>query len=993
MIVPNHAFACLFTCAKPEYCSEYNPDRPFADRSLGTCMPCKVEGCKYCTKVDECKVCHDGFVLVTDDDGNQSCVFYMDKAGVFDKIATGVIIVIAIVVVLGMIWGCCGGGHPDAEVNAYAIVRARRHRHLCKTLRWELSNKRNAVQWLSLAFNFHRQNICGVGLSLFYNSVVFTMCVAFVIWMVTSMVYAGSGVQTALSSFDSDPLDLYTNGLLPQNGAPAVVISRLYVCHGKSHENLHNTLNEFATMNFFGLGVLWVVLFGMLLFFTKRQKVNTAIFNSKNATMADYALRITGLPKDFTEEADLKAWLEGEFRKACPGKFPRPPLIEDMGKTQGDVKKDREDTPIEVYGVSLCYDYLKEWGPVDDILMNMNMRLEVQAAEEANASEAVDDKYRRFLTTKNLGGDKAVQERIKKDRDQVKKWFEGTAEERLKTNGEAFCVFNWNEDLDRVLKEYSREGSSLKNLCHPRNPGQPIEILFVNSEPPSVNWQFLGTPLSVKAIIKGLAFIACLILIVLCCILIPYYQFILKPYGALGSMASGTKTAVMGQVVGGLNTIVQIQIWMTSFNVGFHRRENMDRMVLVCNVILIFINIGFTIVVSSFQAYSKEADPHPMRDFVSLDDLEPIATENAIAMSTFQMMMPGFFFSGNLTMLVMAGIWPWIFNNFLAKLIYVWRALPWPLLKVVRVILPWAPDDLGHYPLWRAERALEPMEIQIGDYANLIVIPSVCMVTLFTVSPFTSQMFYCMLVWSIFYYFFLRYLHLRFCKRCYYTTNNVDNFVNILMGIPLSLVAAAWCQWGLRARILFPDLDYGVKFGMIWLVFALSFALWVAAYFHGVKPFKDDLGYEEEEKLTFREVKENLFYSWFNCNPVFVLKCAFLWQDEKGNMEEAWKKNPHPIASGEDPTKVRWFQVGKEYLFLKAERQHLAFPVYWGGGWPGDILEFETYLEMALNSLTAACSKLRCARRDAKADQEGESELTTQLLDTGADNARGVAAA
>jgi len=985
-IAPNHAFACLFSCAQANKCWEGNPDRPFADKKMKSCMPCGIYGCRYCDTTTTCIECHDDFVLKTSEDGTHQCVFWMDKDGMFEMISMALAVLVGTLIVLGVIWGCCCGGHPEADVNAYAIFRARRHRHMCKTLWWQLSNKRSAVDWVNPGFNVHKKNICGVGLALFYNSVLFTILFSLIVFSVTYMVYERSGVQAALSNFDEEPSDLYWNGLVPRTGAPSVVVSRLYVCAGEDQAHLKDTIAEFATANFYGMGVLWLILFCVLFVFAKQQKVRAAVFNSQNATMADYALRVTGLPKDLVDEADLREWLEGVFRKACPGKFSRPPEVEDGGKLTGDVLKDRNDTPIEVFGVSICYDYLRDWGPVDDILMNMNMRLEVEDAKEANASPVVPEKYRRHLTAKHIGGEEYIQEQVKKDREQVRKWFEGSADERLKTNGEAFCVFNWHDDLERVLEvwEGRETDNTLKGLTHPKNPDELIQLHVVYSEPPSVNWQFLGTPLTVKAVVKGFAWIACLILFILLGILFPYWRGILKPYGRLGSVATGTKTAIMGQLIGGLNTIVQIQIWMTSFNVGFHRRENMDRMILACNVILQFLNIGFSILVTFWQAYNLETDPHPMRDFVSLYDLEPIATENRVAEGTFMMMMPGFFFVGNVVMLIMAGVWPWIFNNFLAKVIYVWRAMPWPVLKVLRVVLPWAPDDLGHYPHWRAERALEPMEIQIGDYANLIVIPSVCMTSLFAMSPYTSRIFKWMLVWAAVYYFFLRYLHLRFCKKCYYTSNNVDNCVNILWGIPLSIVAAAWCQWGCRAEILFPSLRYETKFAMVCLTFGASFGIWTAAYLFGVKPWRDDLMMPEEEELNVLEVKENLFYSWFNCNPVFVLKCAFLWHDDEGN-EVASKRKQHPIACGEDPTKVRFYQIGKEYLFLKPERQHLAFPAHWNKGWPGGALEFETYLEMALDAVTDLFAKLCKPRETRVMDDKGDFVLAKQLLDDGCD--------
>merc|ERR1711920_882150 len=86
---------------------------------------------------------------------------------------------------------------------------------------------------------------------------------------------------------------------------------------------------------------------------------------------------------------------------------------------------------------------------------------------------------------------------------------------------------------------------------------------------------------------------------------------------------------------------------------------------------------------------------------------------------------------------------------------------------------------------------------------------------------------------------------------------------------------------------------------------------------------------------TLEESKMRFVYSWLNTNPVFVLKCKYFFQGPDG--EDTEHRGDHPIACGEDDTVVRFFEVGKEYLFIRPERQNLLArsladfmePEYW----------------------------------------------------------------
>ncbi|CAE8720996.1 unnamed protein product [Polarella glacialis] len=80
-------------------------------------------------------------------------------------------------------------------------------------------------------------------------------------------------------------------------------------------------------------------------------------------------------------------------------------------------------------------------------------------------------------------------------------------------------------------------------------------------------------------------------------------------------------------------------------------------------------------------------------------------------------------------------------------------------------------------------------------------------------------------------------------------------------------------------------------------------------------------------------------YTWLNCNPIYTLKCAYYFKDADGaDMNE--RRKDHPLACGELDDQVRFYEVGKEYLFLHPSKMMKAMG-------PGlqNIWEVETWLE------------------------------------------------
>ncbi|CAE8639292.1 unnamed protein product, partial [Polarella glacialis] len=231
------------------------------------------------------------------------------------------------------------------------------------------------------------------------------------------------------------------------------------------------------------------------------------------------------------------------------------------------------------------------------------------------------------------------------------------------------------------------------------------------------------------------------------------------------------------------------------------------------------------------------------------------------------------------------------------------------------------------------------------DYSTLIVTPTICFCVLILASPFVWRLFAAMSAWAIFYWCFCRYLHFRFMKCCFYSTNRLDSCVLYLWGIPLSVVASAWCLWALRAEKFLVGQEDSVKWASVFGAFALSMLLWVLSYTFLVQPFRERKAVEETTSLHIDQVKSSTLYTWLNCNPIYTLKCAYYFKDADGaDMNE--RRKDHPLACGELDDQVRFYEVGKEYLFLHPSKMMKAMG-------PGlqNIWEVETWLEKVLRIL------------------------------------------
>uniref|UniRef100_A0A7S2MW23 C2 domain-containing protein n=1 Tax=Zooxanthella nutricula TaxID=1333877 RepID=A0A7S2MW23_9DINO len=876
-LVPNHHFVCAFECVPADRCSVSNSNRAFPDPVTGLCKECALAGCHTCGSPTACDRCHPGFTLRADGSG---CDFALDTAMHTREVMVLAKVVVGLIILGAILWLAFYGTHDKKVQNMEAIERGRRHRRLCKVQDWQLGSNRMVRQRYDLTVNVHRKHILGVGLPLFYNSICFLALIALIFCCGTFAVFRDSGLATALSSSDRSPATLLDNAMHPAAQAPALILSPLAVCGDASARDVMEDMRYFAGRNFHTIGVLYIVTFVLSLLHGKMQLKSARQYDADNRTMADFALRVTGLKPELVDEHALTDKLQEAFNKAAQT---------DTGVGQ--------QAGAQLVGVSVCYNYAAVQGEVDAMRDRLVERMDVDLHQKVKAAGGP------ALTGGGVGvehtsaGDAAaMRQQVAEDRKQAAAWFDPASPEQLASTGELFAVFQRISDRDAAWRACARAEELLQDIAA---PGASVKMHEVFTEPPSVNWWHLSvTPGERNTRIAWAAFkILAIIAAVQVLIVMPFAYYIVWPYSVTGSSANGAKMQIAGVILGNVNMFVSLQIFFTSYGLGFHRKTGMDTMIICANTGLVMVNTFFNLGTTALMVFSQQNEGQfGLSTLLSIESLVAIGVENSLASNIYKTLVPGTFFVGYMMCIVMAGVVPFVWNTILMKTIYVWRCLPDSMLNTLKVFLPWAPESLERYPFRRAERGFEPMEIGISwDYTASIVNPTVCFTMLFFVSHYVWHTFLMMFLWTCFYYCFCRYQHLRFCKACYYTSNCLDTTVNFLWGVPLSVVAAAWCAWGLRSGQLAAGATVEQKFALVAASFFGSAGLWVLAYRGLLDPYRQRDA-EELKDATFDTVKADTLYTWFNCNPVYVLKSEYYTRHSR--------RTPCYIAHGHGALKV-----------------------------------------------------------------------------------------
>jgi hypothetical protein len=561
-------------------------------------------------------------------------------------------------------------------------------------------------------------------------------------------------------------------------------------------------------------------------------------------------------------------------------------------------------------------------------------------------------------TTHNMTTDEA-HDRIRKT---VVHLFDGP--DKLQTTGGAFVVFRYSTD-QAMVREYAEKNPNAFKL----STGETLQCSHAMAEPTSVTWWSAGltqSQLTYRAF-RALGIITCLIVILMFVFNFNYYWFIQRPYRDVGQTATGITTAVYGIIQSNITGLVHWGIYMIGESIGFRRKDSLYVFVFVTSVFFIAILEGFAIAL----LLKVEVEKYNQQDVGAIFTVSTkyLGVEMSFSRTVFN------FLFGKWTGQVMKALMPQIcfmWFQTLQKILYVWRCLPDPLLKILKAILPWKPDTLERLPFRNAEKGVDPWEIPFfADYADWVVVPLLCFVSMMFMSNYVWKIFLWLMCWAIGNYFYFRWMHLRFHRVNFYSSPRLNDYYMYFWGCAVSVVAVQIPLWGFRSGVLYEVLQVDptnadgciicktwVKMLVLLVTYVLAVLLWLSAYHYIVRPWMKyrgcSLGAEdsrgclsheshEMDKLTadqrhnksktVQEVKMHHVYSWLNTNPAYVLKCKYFFKDPRNSAH----RRGHPLASGDDEEEVRFFEVGKEYLFLRPERLHLLHanisdflePEYW----------------------------------------------------------------
>jgi len=221
-----------------------------------------------------------------------------------------------------------------------------------------------------------------------------------------------------------------------------------------------------------------------------------------------------------------------------------------------------------------------------------------------------------------------------------------------------------------------------------------------------------------------------------------------------------------------------------------------------------------------------------------------------------------------------------------------------------------------------------------------IVQPASCSLSLFLASGVAWQAFLCLALWSLFMILFQRYMHLRTVKRCFFTTERLDELVLIAWGAPLSMILSASCFWSAKERG-WPMFVVPISWLAAWSIYGLvlAFCVW---------PQEIAQADDDEDTPNYNEVRARRFYDWHNCNPIRVLLSHCV--DECGP-----PLTPYEVGKG-------YLQVKGVDLHSKMSRMRSMIYLKQGQSNEPQVAEIEGLLESATDVGSMFCHGSRLLR-------------------------------
>eukprot|EP00929_Paragymnodinium_shiwhaense_P057298 TRINITY_DN2867_c0_g1_i1.p1 TRINITY_DN2867_c0_g1~~TRINITY_DN2867_c0_g1_i1.p1 ORF type:complete len:1535 (+),score=370.61 TRINITY_DN2867_c0_g1_i1:90-4694(+) len=845
-------FACTFACVNASQCSFANIDAPYANPLTLLCEPSQISGCQIAAENGtRCAQCRQRFSA--DEDGKY-CT-YDEEASFFYVLnqihRVGIWGIIAVVLLL---IGIIVRTRESLMKHWNLLTFARIHYHLCKVRK---SPKIYPDAPLYSVFeDLHSKFVLGVGLPLYYNSLVFLFILCVIIFLATQIVLSGD--ESNIFSYASDVT----------SATKCASVTEAYDAKDTVSKTTRAFMRKLADTV---LGLYIVVLISMLIH-AGIQKRHAEWFESRHRTAKDLALKVSGLPPHATDEPQIMRCLSAQFG-------------------------------VEVTGVSIAYDMGGRWHEVQALIDRHLAYADAEARGGYPAGIGVSriDGLTDYLATRNrsdtvdtnsstASSDGWMRESKLDDRALVRAWFAGDTDKQMKGTGYAFVVFDDAESRDRALQT-----TRTRPLVW-RDPNSSIDYALKaktpKCEPTNINWHNLRLGVWAKrgrflGALLGYLTIAALLAIL---IYYPYAVYVTSYLDQAGTLPQGFMMGCLGFLVGLTWWIMCMVIGNAVGYIGLHTAEDE-------NVVVFILFTLFCVAATSFNVYltwyfTSQVWNNPgslwMQKFTGdlvegpVNSLRDLRREIDLGFRIFQLLVPGVLFTPCLLCPL---------NNFII-----------PYFRE-GVLLAWQ----GHRKSGRdAERYLEPLPLGLAwDYQGHATVPFCCGLTFFVMSPWMWWTHAYLCLWVAFLYMFQRIMHLRVCKKMYFTSTKLDRVVLYVgWGLILAELAVCHAYWKIRLEewtIKMIPISIVGSYAIYWLL--LRGAVGV------ISPTRSDSS--EDRQKTHRAGESptdgapagetGRCYDWLNVNPAHVLKNQYC----RDLLDHA--------------APVVFYDPGKEYLQLCAE--------------------------------------------------------------------------
>lgn len=693
------------------------------------------------------------------------------------------------------------------------------------------------------------------------------------------------------------------------------------------------SLELYGETMFFALGGVYILQFILAMAHFMRQFNFVKQFDSGNSCMRDFTLHLRGLPRSMTHEGKLKEIVERQFN--CKGEVKGVSIGYDLSKPEvGSKVFDMFEhrmvrADVAFYCANLDSPMVKAgWGypphlakreQLDTIGDRKKFRElwdsgVLQCSGHAfvvfkskSILNAIESKYRGMWVQSKIRPTEAEVRELQKP-NMLSKDFKGRYRDEMvepdhKTQERTFRFIT--EDI-RIGGNLLFAGARFYN-AETLAAGEEIltescaVVVDDTLEPTSTMWFNFGTPSKqrTKNSWRHMFVLLGIWILISLAIYFPLFYFLVAPCGlakfnpsVMAAQLQGMSLAIAGNILGVVN-------WNSVCAIGYYSKREQDEQFVYFSTFVNFFN-SICFIAAGLSYYIETGFNKVDLNNLQENDAVDFVRERQLFDAFYNMLMPGWLFAGVLTGKFMGWFMPVIQNYVLTSAVFSMGCLPDPIRQLLTAIIPWNPS-IDWLSARQAEHIFEPPELALAwEYNMYIVTPCVCMVSLFFMSPRTWKVFAFLAFWGIFMYLLHRYPTLLISKK-HMTSYKVDLLACKLWGFPLSMILAAFGYWGVRCNRLGTNTNLG-SYWVVCFLFLLGLVLHRLALEllsrGGVKAV--DL-----QDRPYHVVEQKLRYTWFNTNPVHILKSCYYVEKMGEGVEDTRAFVP--------------FEFGKEYLQIFAE--------------------------------------------------------------------------